>query len=375
MKRKTRNILLILGALVIIFAGIVGYGAYSLYSFFSQFSMSREIPDEIKEARVVAGAEFLTKTVFFEQSKQGILKTISDGTKVKDEKERQRMVQSEVAKGIYNFADLKVVGDEIVAVGEFGGYFFDLGGVLKRHIAFDPVVVKVKIGPYEQDTYQNGLDNLQIVHLEKDKLGFLSYGSTEGVRVFDANGNQIWSTGSEKADMSVLLKDDKERESEYEKKVYVLEATVGDLDNDGISEFVVARKKDGIRAYDQSGAEKWFQPEDFPDHKLEVRDLDGDGKAELLEFGNSVRDGNGKVIRKLGGGESSIFVEGKDGGLSIQSLLCYDGTISLSDENGTKLFSVNAPLSEIKKKRSEKDRRSRPSGNVFYRRQRKCRLS
>lgn len=355
MKPKSRNILLILGAIAFIFVGTIGYGLYSVYSFFSQFSTTREIPDEIKDAKTLVGSEFLTKTVFFHQSRDGLVKTIGDGTKVKDEKERQKMVQSEVAKGIYNFADLKLVDGEIVAVGEFGGYFFDLNGDLKRHMAFDPVVVKVKIGPYEQETYQNGLSNLQIVQLERNKLGFLSYGSTEGVRVFDENGNQIWSTGSEEADLSILFRNDKERESEYEKKTYVLRAAVGDLDNDGISEYIVARKKDGVRAYDQRGSEKWFQPADFPNEKLDIRDLDGDGKNELLEIGNSVLDGSGKFVRKLGGGESFLFVDGKDRGLSIESIQIDDGLISLSDENGVNLFSSKAPLSEIKKEARKVD--------------------
>ena len=360
MKTKTRNILLVLGAVAFIFLGIIGYGAYSLYSFFSQFSMSREIPDEIKEPRVLVGSEVLSKTVFFELSKQGLIKTVSDGTKIKDEKERQKVVQSEIAKGIYNFEDLKVVGDEIVAVGEFGGYFFDLAGNLKKHITFDPVVEKVKIGPYEQDTYQSGLSNLQIVSLERNKLGFLSYGSMEGVRVFNTDGNQIWATGREKADIAILFKDDKERELEYEKKVYVLEAAVGDLDNDGISEFVVARKNDGIRAYDRTGSEKWFQPEEFPNDKLEIRDLDGDGKNELIESGKSIRDGNGKFIRKLDRGRSSLFVESKDHKFTIQSLEMYDGDLTLYDESGVKLLSVKAPLSEIKKEAKKVDVPGRP---------------
>lgn len=352
MKPKTRNILLIVGFFALIIIGILGYGIYSIYSLFSHFAVAREVPDEIKQARVLKGQELLGRTEFFKLSKDSILKTIGDSTKIEDEKERQKVIQSWASKGIYTFADLKIFGNEIIAVGEFGGFVFDPGGNLKRQILFEPVIEKIKIGPYEQDTYQSNLDNLKIVKLENGKLGFLAFGSTQGARVFDENGNQIWSVGRESVDFGILLKDEKEREADFDKRTYVLEATVGDLNNDGISEYIIARKKDGIRAFDHNGRELWFQPDDFPINKLEVFDLDADGKNELLEIGKYVRDGNGKILREMKGtkGDTFLFVEDKAPKLKVQFLDIRQGRLNYSEENGEKIFETDAPLSEIKKK-------------------------
>lgn len=351
MRFKTRNILLIFGFFGLIVIGVLAYGIYSAYSFMTQFGMSREIPEEIKDARVLKGQEILERKEFYKLTKDGILKTIGDGSKIRDEKERERVVKSQTAKGIYNFSDLKIIGEEIVAVGQFGGFVFDFNGNLKRQILFEPDAEKLKIGPYEQNTYQSNLDNLRIVKLDTDKIGFLSYGISQGARIFDDSGNEVWSVGKEDRDLGKLLNDEKNREADFEKRVYVMEATVGDLDGDSISEYIVTRKNDGIRAYKQDGQELWFEADNFPYRKLDVLDLDGDGKNELLEIGKCVRDGNGKIVREIKGGldETYVLVEDKAHKKELQFVDIFDGKLSYSGEDGTKIFESPAPLSEIKK--------------------------
>lgn len=355
MTKKARNILLVLGALMLVFVGMISYGAYTVYKYASYFSISREVPPELKEPRITLGSEIFSKELIFSHTSESFLKVIGDATKVRDEKDRQKVVQSQVARGIYNFSDIKTVGNEIVAVGEFGAYFLNFKGELTRAIAFEPYLEKTKIGPYEHKSYQSGLSNIRIVQLEKDKVGFLSYGSREGVRVFDRNGDQIWAMNAETIDASVLLKDKEEQEAEWEKMTYVLEAAVGDLDGDGISEYVVSSKKDGIRAYDRSGVEKWFVADDFPMDELSIRDIDGDGKGEVIAAGKNIRDGNGKIIRELDRNEPLIFVEDKDRKTTIQSIDISEGKLSLLNEDGSKPFSVEAPLSYIKKEAEKKD--------------------
>jgi len=346
MTTKVRNFLIVGGVLATIVIGLIGVGLYKVYSFFSMIGLNREIPAELKDARVTKGGEFLTRSDFFKLDTPGLLKTIGDGSKIPDEKEREKVVKSQTARGIYNFSDLQVIGDSIIATGEFGGFVFDLNGNLKRQILFDPSTERIKIGPIEKEVYQTSLNNLTIVRLDRDHTGFLSFGSIEGARIFDDNGKEIWTVGKETADLGRALSDSDE---EYKKSKHVLEATVGDLDNDGIGEYVVATKNEGIRAYDRSGKEIWLQPDEFASRKLAVFDLDRDGKNELLEIGHAVRDGSGKIIREMKTlGDAWVLAEGKKE-YSIQFADIYHGKISLSAENGDKLFESDAPLSEIKK--------------------------
>lgn len=349
MTSKTKNILIILSVLVVIGLGVVGYGAYKIYSLFTHFGSNREVPPELQQARITVGEGFLTRTEFFKLEEGGVLKAIGEGSRIPDEKEREKKVNANVARGIYNFADLQVVGQEIIAVAEFGGFFFDVTGNLKKEIYFEPVAEKLTIGPYEHQSYQSRASNLRIVRLDSSKVGFLSFDSTQGVLVFDENGNQIWSHGKKDVDLASLVKDP---EAEYEKSTHVMQAAVGDLDGDGVSEYVVARKNDGLRAYDKSGKERWFQPDEFPSTKLDIIDLDGDGKAEVIEIGERIRDGNGKIIRETKGSDSDAYlvVEAKDGKAELQFASFYEGDFTYSSENGEKLFNTHAPLSSIKKK-------------------------
>jgi len=101
MKKKTRNILIVVGAVCLIFAGIAGYGAYSVYSFFTEFGAEREIPEEIKDARILSGDGLLTKSEIFKLEKDGLLKTIGKASQIKDEKERKRVSESQTAKPIF----------------------------------------------------------------------------------------------------------------------------------------------------------------------------------------------------------------------------------------------------------------------------------
>ncbi|MGI8495068.1 MAG: hypothetical protein ACR2L1_07125 [Pyrinomonadaceae bacterium] len=359
MIKRTRNILIIVAVVLLIFTGLIGLGAYSLYSFFSRISSSREIPAEIKDARILKGADFLSRREFYKINRESLLDTIGKSAQVKDEKERQKIVNSQTAKGIYGFNDLQIFGDEIIAAARFGAYVFDFDGNLKRQILFEPSAEKIKVGSYERETYQSNLDNLKIVRFDRDKFGFLSYGSSAGVRIFNADGDQIWNYGKEDLDLSVIWSDEKEREERYEKSQSVSAATVGDLDNDGISEYIVARRNDGIRAFDGSGNEKWFAPDKSPGNKLEVLDSDNDGKNELLEIGyeTKVFDADGKNLREIRGASSDaaiLFSENKNKkkilifcGISDRKFVC-------KDENDNQISENDLPMSEVPRNKTEK---------------------
>ena len=105
--------------------GVIAYGAYRLFSIFSYFG-NRVIPAELIEARVTQGSDLLRRSDFYKLKQGGIIKAIREGASVADEKEREKLVQSSVARSVYSFSDLRRVGDEVIAVGQFGGFVFDL---------------------------------------------------------------------------------------------------------------------------------------------------------------------------------------------------------------------------------------------------------
>lgn len=349
MTSKARNILIVAGIAIAATLGVIGYAAYSLYSFFDGMVARQKVPDEIKDPKILKGEGFLKKNEMFKLTNDGILGAISKGMSKSDERERQKVVSADTARSIFNFSDLKVIGNEIIAVGEFGAFVFDLSGNLKRQVLFDVVKEDVKIGPFETNTYRSELDNLRIVKLDKERFGFLSWGSMQGVRIFDDSGKEIWSYGKRDVDFGNLIKDEKERDEDYEKSTYVMEAAVGDLDGDGVSEYIVARKSNGVHAFDQQGNEKWFQPDDFPNDPLEIADLDGDGKNELLQ-GGKVRDGNGNLLREIKGrlGDTTLFVNDEKGRFLVEWCDIYESKLTCSDENKKTLFSGEAPLNEVK---------------------------
>lgn len=179
MQKRTRNILIVVGIVLVIFAGILGFGIYSLYSFFSRINESAkvEIPAELQEAKIFKGAEFLTKAEFFKLTSLDYTEQIKKAWKISDEKERQKFISRETAKGIYGFDVVKICGDEIVAAGKFGGFAFDTSGELKREIVFEPSEQTIQIGWYEQKEYKADLDNLKIVELDSQgRCGFMAHG-------------------------------------------------------------------------------------------------------------------------------------------------------------------------------------------------------
>jgi hypothetical protein len=336
-KKRTRNILIIVSSVFLVLGGLSAYGVYRIYKYVVRFSTPPELPAEIKEARVLKGGDFLTKKEFFKLNREGLLKTVAKGGDM----------QRQLAKRRFNFSDLKVIGNEIVAVGEFGGYVFELNGKLKREVVFDLMKERAKIGPFTQDEDKAGLENIRIVRLETNVFGFLAYGSMQGVRVFDANGHQLWANGQETFDLG---RSKEEREAEDEKRTYVLEAAVGDLDNDGISEYIVTKRKDGIHAFDRTGRELWSKPADHPSEPLLVLDVDGDGRNELVQVGAYVRAGiSGEFIRETKGGSygAVLFVPDQAKGTALQYCDVRGNSISCTDEKGDVFLGGEAPLNEV----------------------------
>jgi len=71
MNKTTRNVLIIISSIALLFIGAVGYGVYKAYSF---FILGGVLPDEIKTARILKGSAFLSKKELFTMHEQTIWK-------------------------------------------------------------------------------------------------------------------------------------------------------------------------------------------------------------------------------------------------------------------------------------------------------------
>lgn len=362
MKKRTRNILIILTCILVAFTAIVGYGIYSVYSVFSKFGevSERDIPAELKEARILAGNQFLIKTEFFKLDKAKTIQTIAKGSSIKDEKKRQQYINSQTARGIFGFDDINTCGNEIIAVGKFGGFAFDKAGNILREITFEPYTEKISVFGFEKETYRETLDNLKIHDFEGDgKCEFFSYSSVDGVVVFDKEGNAIWRYGEKNIGLRDVFRGGR-TEEEIEKEVWITGAFAGDLNNDGVSEMIVTRKNDGIRAFDIHHKEIWFQPDEFPTADYKIFDFDGDGKNDVLElqgassfFRNAA---NGEKIKTLSiesGSDDILMSQDKDKKATIQFLKIDDNKIKIFGFTKDAIWESDAPLSEVKNVVSE----------------------
>ena len=294
----------------------------------------------------------MQKSEFFKLPKLSYAETVAKASQSKDEKEKNQIISAETAKDIYGFDDLKICGAEIVAVGKFGGYVFDLSGNLQRELYFEPKVEKISIFGFERESFRATLDKLRIVDFRNDgNCSFISQGSVDGVAVFDNQGRLTWRYGERPIDVFK-----QKSPAEEDAETYVTEAAVGDLTDDGVLEYIFSVKNEGIRAFDINKNELWFQPDAFPTADFRVVDLDGDGTTELLEFqgmSSTIRDKKtGNVIKKLeiddGWRKDFLVYEDAAGKRSVRFYEIEANKFAFSDASNKILSEMDAPLSKIK---------------------------
>lgn len=357
MKKSTRNILIVICVIGVIFTALIGYGIYSVYSFFNKFGdvAAREIPNELKETKILTGKDFVKKTDFFKLDGEKMAKTIGKSSTISDKKKRSEYINSQTARKFYGFDDIQACGEEIVAVGKFGGFVFSKDGKVSREIIFEQKAEKIKILLFEHENYRTTLDNLRIYDFDGDgRCEFVSHSTIDGVVVFDGDGRAIWRYGEGNIDLSIVWKERSEKKIDEEN--WITGAFPVDLNGDGVGELIVTRKNDGIRAFDANRNELWFQADEYPTADYEVFDYDGDGKNEILEFqsaSSSLRNAqNGAKLKDLRleyGLEKVIVLKDKNGKTSFRFFRIEDNKIKVFDISNKIVWESDAPLSEVKK--------------------------
>lgn len=344
---KFKIFILALAVLALGGLGIVTYVGWQAYSFLSATRGYKLVPPEFAEARVLKSADFLAKDVFFSRDEGGIQHGILRSVQEPDEKSQARVRNAEVAKSIYGFNDLQVFDGRAVAAGEFGAYFFGTDGSLEREVLFEPFERKTNLFGYENVDYEVASHNIRIVRLDRERIGFASHDFTDGVTVYDDQGNIIWRFGAVGIDVGDLFKNDEERQKKFDTEVDVEMVTVGDIDGDGMSEYFVGRQNDGIRAFRQDGTEIWHSPDERPNKQLVVTDFDGDGRAELVQLGAqaNVRDAQGRVTQTLsiGNGDTGQYLRQNN---LIYKCNFYQGELTCKDQVLKEILNYDAPLSE-----------------------------
>jgi hypothetical protein len=161
---------------------------------------------------------------------------------------------------------------------------------------------------------------------------YLARGGLDGGAVFDHQGRLLWTYGK------------------YTKeKMAINDLTVGDLDGDGIAEFVVSWN--GIEVFDKSGRRRSQVTEEYGESQIEVVDTDGDGKNEIISVAGTlkIKDATGRVIKDLQvPAYFGDFSLSKMPGRKQPVILgMQDGSLFLIDFEGNTVAQFNAPLSRF----------------------------
>ncbi|MBV9958596.1 MAG: hypothetical protein JO360_09250 [Acidobacteria bacterium] len=294
---------------------VVGFAFLFYRRYIAPFQAMKELPPEIKEARVLLGAELLSRTEFLKfqfGSVEDIVVGELDGKP----------------------------GQDIGIAGRLGAKLVDREGQLKEQTSYQFERETRKLGPLEIKPEKMSLGDIRIVDLEGDGVcEYFGRGSTDGAAVFDHQGKALWSYGSF-----------------TEEKTSIDDLAVGDLDGDGVAEFLASW--DGYELFDRSGVKRWTQAQKYTG-QVEIVDADGDGKADIIcDDGPimTVRDAEGQVREKVGmpftlGNFSLVKWDDKQ---PPRILDTDKGQLWLIGLDGQVVSKFDAPLSELKKPHPEK---------------------
>lgn len=316
-----------------VFIVVVVGGVVVFKSIISPLLTSKEVPPELREPRVVTGAGVLVKSEFYQAGKESSWGELTDPDKL-------------MAKldSVHDMAVGQLDGQEgldIGLAGQFGLTLLDRRGNVTKRINYRFEKTKVSLGPITTEREKNTFNNIRLLDVEGDGVcEVLALGILDGMALFDHQGNVLFSRG------------------EYgEGKPSIREVGAGDVDGDGVNEFIVSWSSEPanrLELLDHSGKSRWRRDEEITPGQFEVVDVDGDGQPELVEENGSqlkIRDAKGEVKSVA---EAPVYLwqvslcQRPDKQGLPQNLAVRRNSLWLIDLDGKNHTKFDAPLSQIK---------------------------
>ena len=311
---------------------LVVFGVLVYRSIIGPLLAMNEAPPELQKPRVITGADLLVKSEFYQVGKGTSWRDLLDPDKVKS--------RLDAVKGM-TVGQLDGQGDlDVGLAGRYGLMLLDRQGNLRQRIDYRFEKEKSRSG-VETEREKDSFYNMRLLDVEGDGVcEVLGFGGLDGMALFDHQGKVVFSRG--------------ERE---EGKPSIYEVSAGDVDGDGVSEFIISwgyESSNSLELLDRNGNSKWRHEEEFLPGEMEVVDVDGDGKTELVEESGGelkIRDNQGGVKSVL---EMPVYVSQ----ISLltqtntkappRNLAVTKGGLWLIDLDGKNHTRYDAPLSEIK---------------------------
>ena len=236
-KNRLIGCLVAFGVLLILWA----IGGFLFYRYL--VSPGFKMPRGLKTPAVLTGSQFMSKSLFIQDSRLGDV--------------------TDIARGEFD----QKAGPEIGVVGSRGALFVDEFGNILSSVLFGADAEHVDIVDVEGDGICEFMNR-----------GCWSYDAS----LIDHKGNVIWTYGGSSG---------------------VDDMAAGDLDGDGVLEFVVGfNGAGGVHLLSNTGVKKWNQSDGNVWH-VEVVDTDGDGVSEIVHSNAggqiTVRDKRGNIISQV----------------------------------------------------------------------------
>ncbi len=328
-KRIITIVSIILGCALVL---LVVFGVLVYKSIISPLLAWNEIPPELQKPRVITGADLLVKSEFYQVGKGS-----SWGDLVDPEK---------LANRLDSVKDMRVgqldgQGDlDIGLAGQRGLTLLDRQGNLTKRINYRFEKEKSKSG-VETQREKDSFYKMRLLDVEGDGVcEVLGFNGLDGMALFDHQGNVLFSRGEHE-----------------EGKPSIHEVAVGDVDGDGVTEFIASwgyEPWNGLELLDRNGNSRWRHEEELVPGEMEVVDVDGDGKPELVE----VNAGDLKIRDTQGGVKSTVTAPVYLTQVSLcpqpntqgppRNLAVTKDGLWLIDLDGKNHTRYDAPLSQIK---------------------------
>lgn len=328
-KRIITIVSIVLGCALVL---LVVFGVLVYKSIISPLLSMNEAPPELQKPRVITGADLLVKSEFYRAGKGTSWGELLDPDKLKGRLDSVKDMR---------VGQLDGQGDLDVGLAGLNGLtLLDRRGNLTKRIDYRFENGKSRHG-VETGREKDSFYNARLLDVEGDGVcEILGFGGLDGMALFDHQGNVLFSRG------------------EYEEgKSSIHEVTVGDVDGDGVTEFIASWGYEpwkGLELLDRNGNSRWRHEEEFVPDEMEVVDIDGDGKAELVEATAGdlkIRDTEGQVKGTV---TAPVYLShvslcpqpNKQG--PPRNLAVSENGLWLIDLDGKNQTRYDAPLSHIK---------------------------